>query len=152
MSWTSLQTDPEFQPAVPKWWSGTKTPRVVTELKEEVIWRKAKAIHESSLVYTLFVYFQFFWYISFSRVEQTRFSNGSTRSVFFPSQSRCHPRFGKAMAAIRSKYQKAHRRQALSWLKAAKKDKSRKVDCRPMINKAWVASAKLEPVYQFLSM
>lgn len=65
--------------------------------------------------------------------------------------SQAYPKqFGVALAKVRTKFAKRHRRQAMSFLRQARMS-DREFDCRPRINRAWIAGADLQPVLDFLS-
>ncbi|CAK8988087.1 Uncharacterized protein SCF082_LOCUS1242 [Durusdinium trenchii] len=57
--------------------------------------------------------------------------------------SQAYPKqFGVALAKVRTKFAKRHRRQAMSFLRQARMS-DREFDCRPRINRAWIAGYRL---------
>lgn len=65
--------------------------------------------------------------------------------------SQSYPKkFGEALSKVRSKYQKKHHREAMAWLRQARRCE-RDYDRRPRLNRAWVTGANLQPVLDFLS-
>lgn len=59
-------------------------------------------------------------------------------------------RFGVVLAKLRSKYRKANSNAAKSFLRAAMKNRTNKIDSRPLVNQKWLKGADLEPIFQFL--
>ena len=66
-------------------------------------------------------------------------------------ESQSYPRgFGVALAKVRSKHAKRNFNSAVKFLKAARKT-ANDFDRRPRINRAWMAGANLQPVFDFLT-
>ena len=61
------------------------------------------------------------------------------------------PRFGTALAKVRTKYGKAIRRRAMKCLREAKKSRnSNQYNKSSRVNRAWMAGANLQPVIDFM--
>ena len=61
------------------------------------------------------------------------------------------PRFGTALAKVRTKYGKSIRRRALKFLREAKKSRnSNQYNKSSRVNRAWMAGANLQPVLDFM--
>ena len=61
------------------------------------------------------------------------------------------PRFGRAVAKVRSKFQKIHHQQGAKFLRNALKCEDTHIDCRPKTHNMWVKHANLEPIFAFLA-
>lgn len=77
-------------------------------------------------------------------VNKTFFHSAQAHS---PTQP---PRFGVAVSSVRTKFQKKIQRRAREFLRNARKSDSQ-YDLRPRVNRAWLAGADLQSVFNFLS-
>ena len=59
-------------------------------------------------------------------------------------------RFGRVLAAIRTKHRAELKRKAKQFLKEAMANPGQ-ADCRPKANQLWIAGADLKPVISYLS-
>ena len=62
----------------------------------------------------------------------------------------CNPRFGRALATVRTRNMRAVKAAAKSFLKRSSKT-GNDLDRRPRINSHWLKHAQLMPVLEFLS-
>ena len=61
------------------------------------------------------------------------------------------PRFGTALAKVRTKYGKSIRRRAMKFLREAKKSRrTNHYNMSSRVNRAWMAGANLQPVLDFM--
>ena len=61
------------------------------------------------------------------------------------------PRFGRAVARVRTRHLKSQRKAAARFLCRALATESNKLDCSDATTKLWIKEANLKPIFQFLS-
>ena len=133
-----------------RWWGTTPTPVASLASKVDQLWRGRKAIQGCSWVSPgLFVLYEFVcvcWLWSLNKKKQ----NPNQMLNFEPNSSNPFllPRFGRAVARMKTNHLKAARRAAHRFLHDAAAG-DHQLDVNDKVSKFWMEHANLQPIFAF---